>query len=53
MVICSRKENNVQRAVSDLRKEGITVEAVACHVGNADQRKKLFDTVSQMKCLLY
>ncbi|KAI8426272.1 hypothetical protein MSG28_005159 [Choristoneura fumiferana] len=44
VVICSRKENNVQRAVKDLRKEGITVEGVACHVGNADQRKKLFDT---------
>ncbi|XP_063535628.1 dehydrogenase/reductase SDR family member 4 isoform X1 [Cydia strobilella] len=43
VVICSRKENNVQKTVNELRNEGITVEGVACHVGNAEQRKKLFD----------
>lgn len=43
VIISSRKENNVENAVKNLRSEGITVEGVVCHVGNADQRKKLFD----------
>lgn len=46
VIISSRKENNVENAVKNLRSEGITVEGVVCHVGNADQRKKLFDIVS-------
>ncbi|XP_063535629.1 dehydrogenase/reductase SDR family member 4 isoform X2 [Cydia strobilella] len=47
VVICSRKENNVQKTVNELRNEGITVEGVACHVGNAEQRKKLFDITEE------
>lgn len=43
VVISSRKEKNVEAAVKNLRSEGITVEGVVCHVGNADHRKKLFD----------
>ncbi|KAJ8716101.1 hypothetical protein PYW08_013386 [Mythimna loreyi] len=43
VVISSRKEKNVEAAVKNLRNEGITVEGVVCHVGNADQRKNLFD----------
>ncbi|XP_061715190.1 uncharacterized protein LOC133523553 [Cydia pomonella] len=46
VVICSRKDNNVQRAVKELRREGITVEGVACHVADAEQRKILFDTAN-------
>lgn len=45
MIISSRKENNVEKAVKNLRNDGITVEGVVCHVGNAEQRKKLFDVV--------
>ncbi|XP_050549251.1 uncharacterized protein LOC118272874 [Spodoptera frugiperda] len=43
VVISSRKEKNVEQALQSLRSEGITAEGVVCHVGNADQRKKLFD----------
>ncbi|XP_026316758.1 dehydrogenase/reductase SDR family member 4 [Hyposmocoma kahamanoa] len=43
VVISSRKEDNVNKAVSDLRKDGISVEGIVCHVGNAEHRKKLFD----------
>lgn len=45
MVISSRKEGNVNKAVESLRKKGVNVEGVVCHVGNADQRKLLFQTV--------
>lgn len=43
LVVSSRKENNVEKAVKSLRDEGITVEGIACHVGNKEQREKLFD----------
>ncbi|XP_072947838.1 dehydrogenase/reductase SDR family member 4 [Epargyreus clarus] len=44
VVISSRKEENVKKATESLRKDGIAVEGVVCHVGNKDQRKLLFDT---------
>lgn len=47
VVISSRKEKNVHNAVNSLRDSGIKyVEGVVCHVGNAEQRKKLFEVVS-------
>lgn len=49
VVISSRKEENVKKATESLRKDGITVEGVVCHVGNEDQRKLLFDTASITK----
>ncbi|CAH2039611.1 unnamed protein product, partial [Iphiclides podalirius] len=44
VVISSRKEDNVNKAVITLRSEGINVEGVVCHVSNAEQRKELFET---------
>ncbi|XP_053606246.1 uncharacterized protein Dhrs4 isoform X2 [Plodia interpunctella] len=44
VIVSSRKEENVKKAVETLRGDGIQVEGVVCHVGNSDQRKKLFDT---------
>ncbi|CAG9088156.1 unnamed protein product [Plutella xylostella] len=44
VVVSSRKEDNVRSAVENLKKEGIAVEGVVCHVGNAEQRKLLFET---------
>ncbi|XP_028177363.1 dehydrogenase/reductase SDR family member 4 [Ostrinia furnacalis] len=44
VVVSSRKEANVNSAVSSLRKDGINVEGVVCHVANKDQRKKLIET---------
>lgn len=43
VVISSRREENVKKATASLRDDGINAEGVVCHVGNADQRKKLFD----------
>ncbi|XP_068618301.1 dehydrogenase/reductase SDR family member 4 [Battus philenor] len=44
VVISSRREENVKKATAILCKEGINAEGVVCHVSNADQRKKLFET---------
>ncbi|XP_003743672.1 dehydrogenase/reductase SDR family member 4 [Galendromus occidentalis] len=44
VVISSRKEDNVNKAVETLTKEGLTVTGVPCHVGDADQRKNLLKT---------
>lgn len=43
IVVSSRKQSNVDEAVKLLREQGATVHGVACHVGNASDRKKLFD----------
>jgi len=43
VVVSSRKEQNVENAVSELRKEGLQVHGIKCHVGSADDRKRLFD----------
>ncbi|GLG97222.1 Uncharacterized protein GBIM_04020 [Gryllus bimaculatus] len=46
VVISSRKENNVQRAVKDLQSEGLTVSGIVCHVGKASDRQKLLECAS-------
>ncbi|XP_068081236.1 dehydrogenase/reductase SDR family member 4 isoform X2 [Anabrus simplex] len=43
VVVSSRKEKNVQKTVSDLQKEGLTVSGVVCHVANAEHRKNLLN----------
>lgn len=43
VVVSSRKQANVDEAVKLLKDQGATVHGVACHVGNANDRKKLFD----------
>lgn len=43
VVISSRKEQNVAKAVSQLTKSGLDVVGVKCHVANADDRKALFE----------
>lgn len=45
VVISSRKEKNVQKAVSELQKEKLDVIGTVCHVSNADDRKNLFEEV--------
>ncbi|XP_061378243.1 dehydrogenase/reductase SDR family member 4 [Danaus plexippus] len=47
VIISSRKEDNVKKATDSLRKDGINAEGLVCHVGNADQRKKLFEFASR------
>lgn len=43
MVISSRKQNNVDRAVEELRKLQLNVVGLKCHVGDAKDRKALFE----------
>lgn len=43
VVICSRKQKNVDEAVEKLKGKGIEVLGVVCHVSNAQQRKNLID----------
>ena len=43
MVVSSRREKNVTEAVRKLHSEGLNkVTGIVCHVGNAEDRKKLF-----------
>lgn len=46
MVISSRKQQNVDRAVAMLQGEGLSVAGTVCHVGKAEDRKRLVATVS-------
>ncbi|XP_075161530.1 dehydrogenase/reductase 4 [Haematobia irritans] len=43
VVISSRKQNNVDKAVMELRKENLNVLGLKCHVAEAQDRKHLFD----------
>jgi len=47
VVVSSRKEDNVKKAVDELQKEGLKVLGVPCHVGNADQRAALLKTAEE------
>lgn len=45
MIISSRKEENVNKALNKLKSDGFTdVVGVKCHVSIANDRKHLFDT---------
>ena len=46
VVISSRKQKNVDAAVDKLKKEGLDVTGLVCHVGSKDDRDKLIDQVS-------
>lgn len=47
VVISSRKQQNVDRAVATLQGEGLSVTGIVCHVGKAEDREKLVTTVSR------
>lgn len=53
VVVSSRKESNIQRAVDDLKNSGHTsILGVKCHVGNAKHRVRLFEeTLKQFGCI--
>ncbi|XP_040826133.1 dehydrogenase/reductase SDR family member 2, mitochondrial-like [Ochotona curzoniae] len=44
VVISSRKQQNVDQAVTMLRKEGLSVTGTVCHVGKAEDRERLVAT---------
>nr|XP_012418436.1 PREDICTED: dehydrogenase/reductase SDR family member 4 isoform X5 [Odobenus rosmarus divergens] len=45
VVISSRKQQNVDRAVAALQGEGLSVAGTVCHVGKAEDRKRLVATL--------
>ena len=47
VMVSSRKQNNVDRAVQSLRSEpgNLTVEGVVCHVGSHEHRSRLVEEV--------
>ena len=46
VVVSSRKQQNVDRAVATLKGEGLSVTGTVCHVGKAEDRERLVATVS-------
>ncbi|XP_075388335.1 dehydrogenase/reductase SDR family member 2, mitochondrial-like [Tenrec ecaudatus] len=44
VVISSRKQQNVDQAVAELRKEGLSVTGTVCHVGKTEDQHKLVAT---------
>jgi len=47
VVVSSRKQDQVTATVQQLQKQGLAVTGLTCHVGSKDDRKKLFDLVSE------
>nr|XP_051677717.1 dehydrogenase/reductase SDR family member 2, mitochondrial isoform X2 [Oryctolagus cuniculus] len=45
VVISSRKQQNVDRAVAALQGEGLSVTGTVCHVGKAEDRERLVATI--------
>ncbi|EFN70584.1 Dehydrogenase/reductase SDR family member 4 [Camponotus floridanus] len=43
VMISSRKESNVKKAVEELQSEGLQIEGTVCHVAKAEDRKNLFE----------
>ncbi|CAH1779235.1 unnamed protein product [Owenia fusiformis] len=43
VVISSRKKQKVDAAVQELKAEGLNVSGIVCHVGKAEDRKKLIE----------
>lgn len=51
-MVSSRKQENVDRTVQELKAANLAVEGVVCHVGKAEDRKNLIDQVRpNMKCV--
>uniref|UniRef100_A0ACB8EWZ1 Uncharacterized protein n=1 Tax=Sphaerodactylus townsendi TaxID=933632 RepID=A0ACB8EWZ1_9SAUR len=45
VVLSSRKQANVDHAVAELQKENLSVSGLVCHVGKAEDRQRLIDTI--------
>lgn len=41
VLLCSRKTENVDKAVQQLKEEGLSISGIPCHVGNEKDREKL------------
>ncbi|XP_006835478.1 PREDICTED: dehydrogenase/reductase SDR family member 4-like isoform X1 [Chrysochloris asiatica] len=45
VIVSSRKQQNVDRAVATLQGEGLSVTGTVCHVGKAEDRERLVATI--------
>ncbi|XP_065728798.1 dehydrogenase/reductase SDR family member 4-like isoform X5 [Phocoena phocoena] len=45
VVVSSRKQQNVDRAVATLHREGLSVTGTVCHVGKGEDRERLVATL--------
>ena len=45
-VVSSRKQKNVDAAVAELKKDGLSVTGMVCHVGLKEDRERLIENVS-------
>nr|XP_014336665.1 PREDICTED: dehydrogenase/reductase SDR family member 4 isoform X5 [Bos mutus] len=48
VVVSSRKQQNVDRAVATLKGEGLSVMGTVCHVGKAEDRERLVATAVKL-----
>ncbi|KAM5239711.1 dehydrogenase/reductase SDR family member 4 [Hipposideros larvatus] len=48
VVVSSRKQQNVDRAVAALQGEGLSVTGIVCHVGKAEHREQLVTTAVKL-----
>lgn len=48
VLISSRKQSNVDKALQQLKGKGLSVHGVVCHVSNADHRKLLFQEAAKL-----
>uniref|UniRef100_A0AC11BM72 Uncharacterized protein n=1 Tax=Ovis aries TaxID=9940 RepID=A0AC11BM72_SHEEP len=48
VVVSSRKQQNVDRAVAALQGEGLSVSGTVCHVGKAEDRERLVATAVKL-----
>ncbi|XP_076247145.1 dehydrogenase/reductase 4 [Calliopsis andreniformis] len=47
VMISSRKESNVKKALEQLKSEGLQVSGLTCHVGKKEDRKNLFEKTEE------
>ncbi|XP_054015072.1 uncharacterized protein LOC128895999 [Hylaeus anthracinus] len=47
VMVSSRRESNVKKAVEQLKSEGLQVSGVICHVSKKDHRKNLFNKTKE------
>lgn len=53
MVVSSRRQTNVDKAVSLLRSKNIQVIGTTCNVGKAEDREKLINMVRKVFCCFF
>ncbi|XP_075070664.1 dehydrogenase/reductase SDR family member 4-like isoform X2 [Mixophyes fleayi] len=48
VLLCSRKQVNVEKAVQQLKDEGLSITGIQCHVGKEEDREKLVTTALEI-----